>query len=88
MCFYTRGSRIRIATKDIVCYKRVIIDENCCLSSCQKFNMNITKHIQVNQNGNCSQIGYLIFILHPKDIIVLLKPKYIVLMDTIISSQK
>ena len=22
MCFYTRGSRIRIATKDIVCYKR------------------------------------------------------------------
>lgn len=37
MCFYTRGSRIRIATKDIVCYKRVIIDENCCFSLHQKF---------------------------------------------------
>ena len=43
MCFYTRGSRIRIATKDIVCYKRVIIDENCCLSSCQKFKYEYNK---------------------------------------------
>ena len=37
MCFYTRGSRIRIATKDIVCYKSAIIKSDYCISSFQKF---------------------------------------------------
>ena len=43
MCFYTKGSRIRIATKDIVCYKRVIIDENCCFSLNQNFKYEYNK---------------------------------------------
>ena len=44
MCFYTRGSKIRIATKDIVCYKRVIIDENCCFSLHQVSNTLINEN--------------------------------------------
>lgn len=37
MCFYTKGSRIRIATKDIVCYKSVITKTDYCISSFQNF---------------------------------------------------
>lgn len=32
MCFITRGSKLRIATKDIVCYKNVQKYEDYCLS--------------------------------------------------------
>lgn len=37
MCFYTRSSRIRIATKDIECYKRVNHYATFCISLHQKF---------------------------------------------------
>lgn len=43
MCFYTRGSRIRIATKDIVCYKSVITKTDYCISSFQKFEYKYNK---------------------------------------------
>ena len=43
MCFYTRGSRIRIATKDIVCYKNVRINEDYCLSLYQDFKYEYNK---------------------------------------------
>ena len=43
MCFYTRGSRIRIATKDIVCYKSVIIKTDYCISPFQKFEYKYNK---------------------------------------------
>ena len=43
MCFYTRGSRIRIATKDIVCYKSAIIKTDYCISSFQKFEYKYNK---------------------------------------------
>ena len=43
MCFYTRGSRIRIATKDIVCYKIVIIETDYCISCCQIFKYEYNK---------------------------------------------
>ena len=43
MCFYTRGSRIRIAKQDVVCYKRVRIDENCCFSLLQDFKYEYNK---------------------------------------------
>lgn len=37
MCFYTRSSRIRIATKDIECYKRINHYATFCISLHQKF---------------------------------------------------
>lgn len=37
MCFYTKGSKLRIATKDIKCNKSVIIYEDYCVSSWIKF---------------------------------------------------
>ena len=37
MCFITKFSRIRIATKDIVCYKDVIREKDYCFSRYQKF---------------------------------------------------
>ena len=43
MCFKTNGSRIRIATKDIVCYKSVIIKTDYCISSFQKFEYKYNK---------------------------------------------
>lgn len=43
MCFYTKGSKIKIATKDIVCYKRVRIDEYCCISLHQNFKYEYNK---------------------------------------------
>ena len=32
MCFITKGSKLRIATKDIECYKFVSMHENHCIS--------------------------------------------------------
>lgn len=43
MCFYTKFTKIRIATEDIVCYKRVKIDGNCCLSLYQDFKYEYNK---------------------------------------------
>ena len=43
MCFYTRGSRIRISTKDIVCYKSAIIKTDCCISAFQRFEYKYNK---------------------------------------------
>lgn len=40
MCFYTKGSRIRIATKDIECYKVVSIYSSECISIYEKFRYN------------------------------------------------
>lgn len=37
MCFYTKGSKIRIATKDIECYKCVEHYSTFCISLHQKF---------------------------------------------------
>ena len=37
MCFVTIGSKLKIATKDIECYKFVIIDKNHCISFYQEF---------------------------------------------------
>lgn len=43
MCFYTRGSRIRIATKDIVCYKSVQRYNHYCISLHQEFKYEYNK---------------------------------------------
>ena len=43
MCFYTRSSKIRIVTKDIVCYKSAIIKTDCCIRSFQKFEYKYNK---------------------------------------------
>ena len=44
MCFYTKGSKIRIATKDIVCYKLVIRkDKDYCFSFVKKFKYEYNK---------------------------------------------
>ena len=40
MCFYTKGSKIRIAFKDIECYKCVSIYPSECVSACEKFRYN------------------------------------------------
>ena len=37
MCSYTKFTKIKIATKDIVCYKIVRKDKNCCFSFCRDF---------------------------------------------------
>ena len=43
MCFFTRGSRIRIATKDIVCYKLVVAEKDYCISRFQNFRYEYNK---------------------------------------------
>ena len=55
MCFVTYGSKIRLARKNIECYKIVkkgknICFKNCCFSQYQEFKMNMVKHILANQN--------------------------------------
>lgn len=43
MCFVTKGSKIRIATKDIVCYKMVIDKSQYCISCFQIFKYEYNK---------------------------------------------
>ena len=43
MCFYTRGSKIKIATTDIPCYKTVRRSDNSYLSEHLKFNYECNK---------------------------------------------
>ena len=44
MCFYTKGSKIKIAKKDIICYKTVVkISNNDYLSEYIKFNYKCNK---------------------------------------------
>ena len=50
MCFYTRGSKIKIAKKDIICYKIIRKSDNGYLSEYIKFNYECNKNILVNQN--------------------------------------
>ena len=38
MCFYTKYSKIKIAKKDIICYKTVRKSDNGYLSEHMKFN--------------------------------------------------
>ena len=37
MCFVTKKSKIKIARKNIECYKKVMVKSKYCLSSCQDF---------------------------------------------------
>ena len=43
MCFYTKGSKLRIATKDIECYKCVQKYKDHCISFNQEFKYEYNK---------------------------------------------
>ena len=43
MCFITKGSKLRIATKDIECYKGVQRSKNYCISIHQEFKYEYNK---------------------------------------------
>ena len=43
MCFITKGSKLRIATKDIECYKGVQKSKNYCISLHQEFKYEYNK---------------------------------------------
>ena len=43
MCFFTDKSKIRIARKDIECFKIVIDESKYCISSCQRFKYEYNK---------------------------------------------
>ena len=43
MCFITKGSKLRIATKDIKCYKGVQKSKNYCISLHQEFKYEYNK---------------------------------------------
>ena len=43
MCFIIKNSKLRIALKDIECYKKVDIEENYCISECMNFKYEFNK---------------------------------------------